>query len=181
MRSVNRGAPQSGGFFWPPRAEGLHHGPDYNMATRASAPSDVVCPTCNACFETDPGMRSHHTPIHGHPLPNRVCAKCGCDFHDPHNQRKYCRKCYAPAGSASPNSESACITGTCIECGSAFEYYPSAKSGSYCPDCVHDDSIACVPPEQRESRARCQRCCSAWGAHGHWLSIRDGATAARLL
>lgn len=57
----------------------------------------------------------------------------------------------------------------------------SAKSGSYCPDCVHDDSIACVPPEQRESRARCQRCCSACGAHGHWLSIRDGATAARLL
>lgn len=33
-------------------------------------------------------------------------------------------------------------TSTCDGCGDTFKYYPSDKSGVYCPSCVSDDSVS---------------------------------------
>ena len=126
---------------------------------RESVPT---CPSCGRGFETVQGMRVHHTNVHGDPLPNRTCSGCDKPFYDARSELQYCPECPPNQGEHNPNWRGGTTTGTCIECGASFEYYPSEKPGRYCPDCVADQSVSCTPcqPEWGEGSAnvRCGHC-----------------------
>lgn len=94
------------------------------------------CPHCDRAFETEQGLRIHHTKAHGDPLPNRTCKGCNVDFYDPESRRSYCDDCGPNSGTNNGNWNGAKEETTCHRCGSNFEFYPSNKKGVYCPDCV---------------------------------------------
>lgn len=107
------------------------------------------CPNCDRRFDSERKLRIHHTRVHGEQLPNRSCAFCGTEFYADY-PKKYCsRSCYhedAPSrGRGSPNFKSKRTKGTCRLCNSQFEYYPSAKRGLYCPECVKNESWRTTP------------------------------------
>lgn len=41
--------------------------------------SESTCPTCGAAFDSQRGMKSHHTQAHGERLIDRTCELDGCD------------------------------------------------------------------------------------------------------
>jgi len=107
------------------------------------------CPTCDRLFETDHGVRVHHSKAHGWALPNRECAKCGSEYYSEH-ERKYCsEKCRSEAvsfkGTSNPNYRGGKSTTTCDLCGDSFEFYPSEKEGCYCHACVESESWQSPP------------------------------------
>lgn len=107
-----------------------------------------TCPTCGKEFETLRGMRVHHARAHDEVLPNRTCADCGTEFHDPDSARVYCDDCMPSRERSKDRWTYGNTEGTCIECGATFLYYPSEKPGRYCPDCVDDDPVSCTPPSE---------------------------------
>jgi hypothetical protein len=118
------------------------------------------CPNCERTFATLAGMRQHHTKVHGEPLANCTCAACDEAFYDPDSARVYCEDCYDTGGAADwdrGNTET-----ECIECGQQFWYYPSEKSGLYCPDCVGDPSVTCAP-RRRSTDGRVEVTCAYCG------------------
>jgi len=94
------------------------------------------CPTCGKSLNTEQGMRQHHTKVHGDPLPNRTCKRCGSEFYDPKARRSYCEECNPNAGEHNGNWRDAQDSAECVECGTEFGYYPSDKDGVYCSECV---------------------------------------------
>ncbi|MFC7227654.1 HNH endonuclease [Salinirubellus salinus] len=114
------------------------------------------CPSCDRTFETLAGMRQHHTKVHDEPLANCTCATCEMPFYDPDSARVYCADCYDTGGVADWNRGN--TETECIECGATFLYYPSEKSGLYCPTCVADPSVTCRPRRRDESGKRTVDC-----------------------
>jgi len=112
------------------------------------------CPSCERSFATLRAVRVHHSRTHGTNLPNRRCANCETEFHAEH-ERKYCSgQCReastSRSGRQNPNYKGAKTVGECELCGAAFEFYPSDKSGRYCPDCV-DSRTWQKPPVATEA------------------------------
>lgn len=110
------------------------------------------CPTCGASRDSWQKLRLHHIDAHDCSLPNRECDRCGERFFCEH-QRKYCsEECrYAEptrdlSGENNPNYSDAKEQATCERCGAEFEYYPSAKQGRFCGDCVATNEWQ-EPPE----------------------------------
>jgi hypothetical protein len=107
------------------------------------------CPSCTRSFETDLGVRVHHSKAHDETLPNRVCANCSSAFYSEY-ERKYCsEKCYSEAvsfaGAENPNYSGGKVTTSCEICSEEFEYYPSEKEGHYCADCVKSEQWRSPP------------------------------------
>lgn len=102
-----------------------------------------ICPTCERTFDSRRGLAVHHSHVHDEKLPNRECAECGTAFHCPH-EKKYCSEtCRDTAvsyeGENNPNYGGGKTETECEICGVSFEYYPSAKAGLYCSDCVESE------------------------------------------
>jgi 5-methylcytosine-specific restriction endonuclease McrA len=83
-------------------------------------------------------MRQHHTKVHDDPLPNRTCEGCATEFYDPKAQRAFCDDCNPNAGEHNGNYRDATETAECRLCASTFEYYPSDRTGVFCPTCVEE-------------------------------------------
>lgn len=122
---------------------------------------EPICTVCGTEFSTVRGMRVHHTKVHGTPLPNRACRNCTEPFYDPYGQRVLCDDCRVPRTGES-RWEHGNTEASCIECGATFLYYPSEKRGLFCPDCVQDDGVPCVPPKADTTDGRtsveCAQC-----------------------
>jgi len=99
------------------------------------------CPTCGKETETVAGKRQHHTKVHGEPLPNRTCTRCGECFYDENAERKRCEDCKDLTGKTNPNWSGSKEISECRNCGEAFEFYPSNKKGLYCPSCVSNGEV----------------------------------------
>lgn len=124
-------------------------------------PMSTACPTCDRTFETTAGMRQHHTKVHDEPLPNCECAACETEFYDPDSARVYCDDCYDVE--RSPCLDRGNTEAECVVCDTTFLYYPSEKSGLYCPDCVGDPSVTCAPrrrPTDGRVEVTCAHCAS---------------------
>lgn len=138
--------------------------------------TDPTCPACGTEFTSVRGMRVHHTKVHGVPLPNRACRDCGVPFYDPDGQRILCADCQVPRTGESRwepgNTETACI-----ECGATFLHYPSEKEGLFCPDCVRDDEVACIPPTSDPSDGRttveCAHCQEPHDVFDHTIALQE--------
>ncbi|MFC7047171.1 HNH endonuclease [Halobacteriaceae archaeon GCM10025711] len=120
--------------------------------------TDHECPECGHAFETERGLRVHHWRTHGTRLPNRTCARCGTEFYSEHS-KKYCsRSCreasVTRSGENNPNYRGGKTTTNCQLCGGEFEYYPSAKDGLYCPDCVETEEWRTTPELDGDSNPR---------------------------
>lgn len=109
-------------------------------------------------------MRVHHTKVHGTPLPNRACNNCTEPFYDPKCQRVLCDDCQV-SRSAESRWEYGNTEASCLECGATFLYYPSEKRGLFCPACVRDDEVTCIPPKTDATVGRttveCAQCQSS--------------------
>lgn len=148
------------------------------------------CPTCGDEFDSQQGVRIHHTRTHGVSLPNRTCKGCGEQFYDPDSQLNYCDCCNPSRGRNNGNWNGGKETTTCKICDNEFEYYPSNKDGVYCPTCVEEtDEFLGEPHRKRAARVEksCEWCgetmevlasrlkrdgqrfCSQ-DCHGSWLS-----------
>ncbi len=120
----------------------------------------MECPSCGRSFESKRGARQHHTKVHGEHLDNRTCSGCGDGFYDPKARREYCDDCNPNAGPNNGNWRGAKEEAKCERCGSTFEYYPSDKSGVYCPDCVERaDEFLGTPYAEVVSAERVSRTC----------------------
>lgn len=93
------------------------------------------CPTCGKGGMSDHGVRVHHSRVHGDPIPNVKCDKCGVEFYS-RSKEKWCGDCHSVSGSDNPRYNGGKEEADCVECGSSFEYYPSSKPGLYCSKCV---------------------------------------------
>ncbi|MCG1004256.1 MULTISPECIES: HNH endonuclease [Halobacterium] len=116
------------------------------------------CPTCGKSFDTERGGRVHHWRSHGERLANRTCSECGDQFYSEYEQ-KYCSSaCREVAvsheGAENPNYKGGTESETCRICGTAFEYYPSEKSGVYCTACVDSGSWQSPPVLEGEKNPR---------------------------
>lgn len=119
---------------------------------------DHECPTCPRSFDSRRGLAVHHGAAHDELFPNRECAACGTDFHSEH-ERKYCSEdCRSGtvsfAGENNPNYRGGKETATCDICSDQFAYYPSEKSGVFCPDCVETEEWQVVPDHAGEANGR---------------------------
>lgn len=120
------------------------------------------CPSCDRVFSSESGCRQHHTKVHGDPLPNRICSGCGADFYDPKSRLDFCDDCDPNAASNNGNWKAAIETGTCIDCGEEFEYYPSNKDGVYCSSCI-ESCDGLLPDNPMEPEERVSTSCPACG------------------
>jgi hypothetical protein len=116
------------------------------------------CPTCNREFDTERGLRVHHSQGHDEPLPNRTCSHCCTEFYS-ETKRKYCSdECHDAAvsfaGANNPNYSGGRETTECTICGTAFDYYPSEKEGLYCGDCVEQANWRYRPDISGENNPR---------------------------
>lgn len=107
------------------------------------------CPTCGRTFDTRRGLGVHHSSVHGERLPNRKCGKCREEFYSPY-EKVYCSpECHSSSvsnrGADNPNYRGAKKRTSCNLCDTEFEYYPSAKSGYFCPDCVDQEDWRTLP------------------------------------
>jgi hypothetical protein len=96
--------------------------------------------------------------VHGTCLPNRDCNHCGTEFYSRH-EKKYCsEKCrengVTRTGSNNPTKQGGKTTTTCEICGTTFEYYPCAKRGLYCSDCVETENWRHDPDIDGENNPR---------------------------
>jgi hypothetical protein len=102
------------------------------------------CPTCGDGFDTRRGLGVHHSHVHGENLPNRTCDNCGREFYCEYEKRYCSEDCRdvstSFSGRDNPNYRDRKERTECEICGDEFEYYPSDKEGSYCPDCVETES-----------------------------------------
>ncbi|MCO8244042.1 MULTISPECIES: HNH endonuclease [unclassified Haladaptatus] len=151
----------------------------------------VGCPTCNKSFDSQQGVRIHHTHKHGESLPNRTCKGCGKQFYDEKARKQFCQSCSPNAAENNGNWRGGRVITECHECGSEFSYYPSNKKGIYCSDCIqkatgllpenpskkgkrieteclycHEQMI--VRPSRNKGRSRGIFC--DMGCYGSWLS-----------
>ncbi len=111
------------------------------------------CPTCGKVLNTLRGMRQHHTKVHGESLPNRTCRGCGEGFYDPKADRAFCEDCNAQEGEHNGNWQDAKERTQCKLCNDEFDYYPSDKKGTYCPDCIEQaDGLLPEGPDLRVDR-----------------------------
>jgi hypothetical protein len=99
--------------------------------------SEFACPSCERNFDSQRGLRVHHTRTHDERLPRWVCARCTERFSAEH-ERKYCSVSCRNAVQESRSNETA--TAECRFCSETFTYYPSEKEGLYCPSCVRNRS-----------------------------------------
>jgi 5-methylcytosine-specific restriction endonuclease McrA len=113
-------------------------------------------------------MRQHHTKVHSERLPNRQCVDCGASFYDPKSQRKFCERCNPQAGENNGNWKDAKETANCRTCGSEFEYYPSNKKGTFCPDCV-ESAEGLLPESYPKPIDRVTTTCRYCGGEIHVL------------
>ena len=138
--------------------------------------TEPICPACDREFASVRGMRVHHTKVHGAPLPNRECRDCGTRFYDQDGQRRRCDDCKIP-NTANARWEHGNTESTCLECGASFLYYPSEKAGLFCPACVQDADVTCLPPrpKQRNSRTTvdCAHCDARLEVFDHRLAEQD--------
>ncbi|WP_380677465.1 HNH endonuclease [Salinigranum sp. GCM10025319] len=119
------------------------------------------CPTCDKTLRTRSGVRQHHSKVHDDPLPNRTCRGCDENFYDPKSRREYCDECNPNAGSNNGNWKGGKQAATCRICDDRFDYYPSDKDGTYCPDCVEEaDGLLPENPARPAERVstRCEHC-----------------------
>jgi ribosomal protein S14 len=98
--------------------------------------------------------------VHDEPLPNRTCNGCNTEFYDPKSRRGYCDSCNPNAGQHNGNWTDATETGVCQSCEDEFEYYPSDKDGTYCPECVRDADglLPDNPSEPTRLTTECANC-----------------------
>jgi len=111
--------------------------------------SPFQCPSCDRSFETDHGLKVHHSKTHGQNLPNRECKACDTEFYSEY-ERKYCSEgcrleAVSFAGANNPNYGGGKAITICDICGQEFEYYPSDKQGRYCPTCVESEQWRSPP------------------------------------
>lgn len=116
------------------------------------------CPTCDKSFDTERGGRVHHWRSHGNRLDNATCSECGERFYSEHG-RKYCstscrEAAVSRAGAQNPNYQGGTEVGTCRLCNAEFEYYPSEKSGIYCPSCVEGAAWRTPPTLEGDENPR---------------------------
>jgi 5-methylcytosine-specific restriction endonuclease McrA len=102
-----------------------------------------LCPTCEASFDSQRGVRVHHSNAHGEQLPNQTCGYCGSEFYCKH-EKKYCSdECRETAvsfeGENNPNYRGGKESTQCELCETSFEYWPSEKPGLYCEQCLEDE------------------------------------------
>jgi len=128
------------------------------MSTTNSLPESTVCPTCDRDFSTERGMRVHHTTVHDERLPNRRCTDCGTAFCAPNGDRTRYDDCTTQRGKRDPSRGN--TTTTCLVYYTIFQYYPSEKSGHYCPDCVTDEDVDCTLHQQSSKQVTvpCSHC-----------------------
>ncbi|WP_115862793.1 HNH endonuclease [Halorussus litoreus] len=110
------------------------------------------CPTCGESFDSEQGMRIHHSHKHSERLPNRTCKGCEAEFYDPKSRLEFCDECDPNSGENNGNWKGAKEKSECKLCESEFSYYPSDKDGIYCPECV--DSASGLLPENPAIRER---------------------------
>lgn len=116
--------------------------------------TDHQCPDCDRAFDTHFDFTVHHTEAHETKLPNRRCEHCDSYFRAPH-QQKYCSEqcrdeAVSFAGEDNPNYRGGRDTTTCDLCGDEFEFYPSEKSGLYCPTCVETKQWRTTPVVEKD-------------------------------
>lgn len=131
------------------------------------------CPRCREAFDSRRGLGVHHSSVHDELLPNRECTQCESAFHSEH-EKKYCSpECrdegVSQEGADNPNFRGGKETTSCESCGSAFDYYPSAKPGKYCESCLENEQWRHTRNIEGERNPRwsggeetltCQECCS---------------------
>jgi ribosomal protein S27AE len=109
-------------------------------------------------------MRQHHTKVHGDPLPNRTCKGCGTEFYDEKARLAFCDDCNPEAGEHNGNWKGAKETTTCKRCEAEFEFYPSDKEGTHCPECVDEmDTFIGTPSYEVWDVERLERECDYCG------------------
>jgi len=84
----------------------------------------VPCPFCDRSFETQHGMRTHHTKVHDESLveETRVCPNCRDDFEVPHwKEKKFCSQSCSNKFRGEEKRE----TRSCAWCGLSLETWPS--------------------------------------------------------
>nr|WP_284006565.1 HNH endonuclease [Halomicroarcula sp. YJ-61-S] len=110
-----------------------------------------TCPTCGRQFDSRRGLGVHHSQSHDERLPNRQCDRCGQQFYCEYEKRYCSDDCREEAvsyqGAANPNYRGGKTQTECMICDRTFEYYPSAKEGVYCADCVQTETWR-EPPSQ---------------------------------
>jgi hypothetical protein len=55
------------------------------------------CPKCSEEFDTERGVRTHHSMVHDEPLPNRTCSECEERFHSEHEKNTVLKRAVRPA------------------------------------------------------------------------------------
>lgn len=127
------------------------------QASSNTEDSGVTCPTCGNTFDSEQGMKSHHTQAHGESLAKieRVCEECGEKYQTESgyaDQSRFCsRECWNSwqKGRSKPS-----LSG---------ENNPSWKGGKVTLECEWcDDSYKIDPHAADESRFCSQECHGAW-------------------
>lgn len=109
-------------------------------------------------FETQRGLRVHHSRQHDEHLPNRTCRNCNHEFYCRYEKR-YCsdncrEESVSFSGSANPNYQGGKETTNCELCGRQFTYYPSEKEGLYCSMCVESETWQTTPTVRGDQHPR---------------------------
>lgn len=145
------------------------------QASSNTEDSGVSCPTCGNTFDSEQGMKSHHTQAHGESLVKieRVCEECGEKYQTElgyADQSRFCsRECWNSwqKGRSKPS-----LSG---------ENNPSWKGGKVTLECEWcDDPYKIDPHAADESRFCSRECYGAWQKenltgedHHNWKGGKD--------
>lgn len=122
----------------------------------------VDCPTCDESFDTERGMKIHHSRVHGESIATQEyeCKRCGDSFTgQTKNDPVYCsRSCSGTDTSAGTGSDhhnySERVDVTCAECGNTKSVIPSvydSRDQFFCDnDCRHDWLTGRTQEDQHE-------------------------------
>lgn len=105
------------------------------------------CPTCGKPFESERGMRTHHSLAHGERIGATVqCANCGdekvvkpaeAERHERHFCSTECMSTWK-SENVEPHNKSV-IEKSCTQCGDRFEVSPSESDRRFCSqECYHE-------------------------------------------
>lgn len=143
--------PTCGENFGSPHQMKSHHGAKHNAPAPETGEYD--CPSCHRAFETEGGLRCHHTKVHGESLITNETSCEWCDdsfsYHVERDEGRFCSQdCYQAwlhqehlAGDDSPLANK--VTRTCDECGEQFKRQESRaklNERDYCShECYHEN------------------------------------------
>lgn len=128
--------------------------------------SEVVCPTCDrGDFDSDQGMRIHHTRSHGEKLPHyTTCGECGIEvsYTDSSWEPEYCEDCrYVAIGKKVSEAQSVdSIEDVCEWCGKTYSGLPCrVNQKRFCsPECKDEWSTGENHPRWNQVVVDCENC-----------------------